>query len=94
MVGAIALCCANLVLADDVDMLRPIADIRLRYEAVEQVPQVADADAVTLRSRLGVETAKVWGTTLLAEGEFVWPLLDHYNSTVNGHTRYPVVADP
>lgn len=73
---------------------KPIIDARLRYEAVDQDPIAEDAEAITLRGRLGFQTGKVWGTTLLAEGEFVWPLIDDYNSTTNGNTQFPTVADP
>ncbi|HKE96443.1 MAG TPA: hypothetical protein VKB34_19195, partial [Povalibacter sp.] len=67
---------------------------RLRFEDVDQDPMTNQAEALTLRARLGFETGKAWETSLLAEGEFVWPLDDSYNSTTNGNTTYPVVADP
>lgn len=73
---------------------RPLADLRLRFEAVDQEPFAADARALTLRARLGFETGKAWNTALLVEGDFVWPLATRYNSTVNGKVAYPVVADP
>ncbi len=73
---------------------KPIIDTRLRYEGVDQDPMAEDADAVTFRARLGFETGKAWSTSLLAEGEFVWPWKTDYNSTINGKTQYPVVADP
>ena len=73
---------------------RPIADVRLRYEFVEQEPFTRDANAVTVRARLGFETGKAWSTALLVEGDAVWPLHTNYNSTINGKTLYPVVADP
>jgi hypothetical protein len=73
---------------------KPIADLRLRYELVEQEPFAKDANAVTLRARLGFETGKAWSTALLVEGDAIWPLQTHYNSTTNGKTLYPVVADP
>ncbi len=73
---------------------RLLADLRLRSEAVEQEPFGEDASALTLRGRLGFETGKAWNTVLLAEGDFLWPLQTDYNSTANGHTAYPVVADP
>ena len=73
---------------------KPIVDARLRYENVEQVGVPRDADAVTLRARLGFETGKAWETALLVEGEFVTPLDSNYNSTVNGKTQYATVADP
>jgi hypothetical protein len=73
---------------------KPIIDTRLRYEGVDQEPMAEDAEALTLRARLGFETGRAWNTSLLVEGEFVWPLISDYNSTVNGKTQYPVVADP
>jgi len=73
---------------------KPIIDTRLRFEDVDQDPMTNQAEALTLRARLGFETGKAWETSLLAEGEFVWPLDDSYNSTTNGNTTYPVVADP
>jgi len=74
--------------------IKPLADFRLRYENVDQEPFVEEAEALTLRARLGFEAGKVWDTTLLAEGDFLWPLVTDYNSTTNGKTAYPVVADP
>ena len=73
---------------------KPIADMRVRYESVEQEPFANDATAATLRARLGFETGKAWGTSLLVEGEAIVPLDTDYNSTTNGHTTFPVVADP
>ncbi len=73
---------------------KPLLDTRLRYESVEQDSLSSTAQALTLRGRLGFESGKVAGTTLLAEGEFVRPLVDDYNSTINGDTAHPVVADP
>jgi hypothetical protein len=73
---------------------KPIVDLRLRYEAVDQQPFARDADALTLRARLGFETGKAWSTALLVEGDFIWPLATNYNSTTNGKTLFPVVADP
>jgi hypothetical protein len=74
--------------------VKPILDTRLRYEGVAQDGAAQDAEAMTLRARLGFETGKVAGTALLAEGEFARPIVEDYNSTTNGNTAYPVVADP
>jgi len=74
--------------------VKPIVDTRLRFESVEQDGVVQTADALTLRARLGFESGKVAGTALLAEGEFVRPIVEDYNSTTNGNVAYPVVADP
>jgi hypothetical protein len=87
--------------ADDLGSLRnaiseakPIFDARLRFEGVDQAPMANDAEAITWRARLGFETGKVWNTALLVEGDLLWPLTSDYNSTTNGNTAYPVVADP
>jgi hypothetical protein len=72
---------------------KPIVDLRLRSETVDQQGMAEDAEAFTMRARLGFETGKAWNTTLLAEGDLLWPWETHYNSTVNGKTGYPVVAD-
>jgi hypothetical protein len=53
-----------------------------------------EADALTLRGRIGFETGRAWNTSLLAEADLMWPLEERYNSTVNRKTAYPVVADP
>ena len=108
----IAACCvavisaAPAVWADDlgpitaaIEQTKPLVDVRLRYENVEQTPFLHDADAATLRARLGFETGKIWGTSLLAEGDFMMPLDSRYNSTTfntpkNANAVYPVVADP
>ena len=74
--------------------VKPILDTRLRYESVEQDGVSETADAMTLRARLGFETGKVAGTSLLAEGEFVSPIIEDYNSTTNGNSDFPIVADP
>ena len=73
---------------------KPIAEARIRLETVDQEPFAEEAVSTTLRARLGFETGKAWGTSLLVEGEAVVPLVDDYNSTTNGNVTYPVVADP
>lgn len=71
-----------------------LLDWRLRHEAVEQQGFANDADALTSRVRAGFETAPLGATRLLAEGVWVADLVDDYDSTTNGNTQYPVVADP
>ncbi|HEX5377738.1 MAG TPA: hypothetical protein VFW47_04155 [Phenylobacterium sp.] len=71
-----------------------ILDARLRYETVSQDGFGKDAQALTLRTRLGYETPAWRGFKALAEGENVVALSDRYNSTTNGKTAYPTVADP
>lgn len=69
-------------------------DTRVRYEGVDQDAIAKEAEALTVRSRIGFETGRVLGTSLLVEGDLLWPLLTDYNSTTNGKTQYPIVADP
>jgi hypothetical protein len=71
-----------------------IVDLRSRYESVEQGGFTSEADALTNRLRAGFQTAPLKGTAFLAEGVIVDDLVDDYNSTTNGQTEYPVVADP
>lgn len=75
---------------------RPIFDARVRYENVDQDPLAEEAEANTLRLRLGFETGKAWGTSLTAEGEFLWPFAGGYreDNAVAANTAYPVIADP
>jgi hypothetical protein len=73
---------------------KPIVDLRLRSESVDQAGMAEEAEAVTLRARLGFETGKAWSTALLADADLLWPLDGDYNSTVNSKTLYPIVADP
>ncbi|WHU02520.1 alginate export family protein [Sphingomonas sp. NIBR02145] len=73
--------------------MKPIVDARLRYEGVDQAGLARDADALTLRVRAGFEL-KQGVFALLAESEGTLALSERYNSTVNGRTAWPVVADP
>ena len=75
---------------------KPIVDARVRYENVDQTPLAEESDADTMRLRLGFETGKAWSTSLLAEGEFVWPFDGEYreDNGVGVNAAYPVVADP
>jgi hypothetical protein len=71
-----------------------IVDMRLRYEGVGQDGFTEDAEALTSRIRAGFQTAP-WGkTAVLLEGVWVEDVVDDYNSTTNGETGFPVVADP
>lgn len=71
-----------------------IIDARLRYEDVSQDGFSKDAQALTLRTRLGYETPAWNGFRVLVEGENVTALSDGYNSTINGKTSRPTVPDP
>ena len=71
-----------------------IVDWRLRYESVDQTGMAETAEALTGRLRFGFQTAPLAKTRLLAEGVWIGAGIDDYNSTTNGHTQFPVVADP
>lgn len=71
-----------------------ILESRLRHEAVDQSGFTNTASALTLRTRLGFETAPWNGVRFLIEGENVVALGDEYNSTTNGKVTFPVVSDP
>ena len=79
---------------DFVATAKPILDTRLRFESVEQDGVAQTAEAITLRGRLGFESGEVADTALLVEGEFIRPIGEDYNDTINGNTAYPVIADP
>jgi alginate export protein len=100
--GVVLLAVGTAMAADPLDAAftatKPLLDARLRYEQVEQPTTAARteerAHALTARLRAGFETGKAWDTALLVEGEFVDAWVDDYNSTANGRTAYPIVADP
>lgn len=69
--------------------------IRYRYEWVEQENIAASAGASTMRTQLGYATGDYHGVGAFLQFEDVRVIGDeHYNSTINGLTLYPVVADP
>lgn len=94
LLGLAALAVPSLAAAADGPPGDIILDARLRYETVSQDGFAKDAQALTLRTRLGYETPTWRGFKALAELENVTALGEGYNSTTNGKLRYPVVADP
>jgi hypothetical protein len=81
--------------APDAPRTGPMLDLRYRTEVVDDAAFARDAVADTLRLRLGFRWVLAPGWQLYADGEHVEPLFgEHYNSTANGRTQYPVVADP
>jgi hypothetical protein len=73
----------------------PSLDLRYRYEHVEQDGLARDADAHTLRARVGYLTPQWHGWSALGEIDGVAHLgSDRFNDTRNGERAYPVVADP
>ncbi len=69
--------------------------LRYRYEYVDQDKTAHPANASTLKSRLTWNSGVVNGYKGLVEVDNVSVIgAERYNSTVNGLTSYPTVADP
>jgi len=82
-------------LVDAVKAGRLILDLRPRYEFVDQDNIASTADAFTVRTQLGWETGSWNDLKALVEFEDVRAIGgQRFNSTLNGRTAYPVVADP
>ena len=70
-------------------------DFRYRFEGVDEGGFAENAKASTLRTRLSLESAAWSGFSAMLELDDVRTIgVDDYNSTVNGKSQYPVVADP
>lgn len=77
-----------------IEAIEPIFNLRLRYEGVDQDGFAETADALTYRLRVGFETGAVADTKFLIDFDHIEDLVDDFNSTLNGNTNFPVVADP
>ncbi len=83
---------AGVAQAEDI-VLNPIGEARLRYEQVDQDGLPADAEALTLRVRAGVEAnAGRWST--LVEGQGNLAIIDDYFDGLHGAATRPLVGDP
>ena len=72
-----------------------LLDVRYRYEYKTQKGFSDNAYANTVRTRFGFETAKLNNLQFLLEFENVASIGDdHFNSTTNGRSQFPVIADP
>jgi hypothetical protein len=70
-------------------------NFRYRFEHVDQEGVEKKAKASTLRSRLTFRSVSYQGFSFLTEFDDVSAIGDDkYNSTTNGNSEYPVVADP
>lgn len=68
-------------------------NLRLRTEHVDDTAFVRDAGATTLRLRAGLHFRLGAGFGALMEGEGIASAGDGYNSSANGRTTYPLIAD-
>lgn len=71
-----------------------LLDARLRYSHADFGTFAQNANGVTYRFRAGFETGAVANTKFLIDFDHVRALNDDFNSTLNGNTQFPVVADP
>ncbi len=92
LVILLALSPAGVAHAQDVT-LKPLGEARFRYEQVNQDGLAADADALTLRLRAGVE-AKAGRWSALVEGQGTLAIVDEYFDGLHGAPTRPLVADP
>jgi hypothetical protein len=82
-------------LLDAIAAGRPVIDLRARYENVgDNSKPVQTGEAGTLRARLGYETGTWNGLSVQADFDQIWLLGGNYNSTRNGKTTLPIIADP
>ena len=85
----------NVSLIEAIKETKPLIDVRYRYEWKDQAGFATNADANTLRTRLGFETGEFYHFKVLLEFENVLSIgSDNFNSTTNGLTAFPVIADP
>lgn len=74
---------------------KPILDVRYRFEFVEQDGFSKDAKANTIRTRVGLETGRLYGMGIVFDAEWIQAIGSRsFNDTINGKTQFPVVADP
>jgi hypothetical protein len=73
----------------------PVLDARYRFEFVDQDGRPKDAKANTVRTRAGLETGRFFGLGFGFDVEWIEAIgSEDFNNTINGKTRFPVVADP
>lgn len=81
-------------LSDFLAQGRVLADVRYRFEDVDQQGFGRNADANTVRERLGYQTASFWDLKALVEVQANQHLSNGFNDTINGRTSYPQIPDP
>jgi len=81
-------------LVDAITKGKTTINFRLRNENVNQDGFADNANALTLRTRLKYSTGVFKGFSAVVEVDNVLALDNNYNSTINGRTNRPVIADP
>ena len=95
LVGLMAAPTAFAGLAEALRNGKTDVNARYRFESVDQDGLANDASASTVLGRLTWSSAAWGNVTAGIETDFVGVVgVDDYNSTTNGKTDYPIVADP
>ncbi|MCI5049867.1 MAG: alginate export family protein [Rickettsiales bacterium] len=70
-------------------------ELRYRYEFVDQAGFAQDAKSSTLRTHVGFQSGTYRNISGFVQIEDVSPIgHEKFNSSINGRTQYPLVADP
>nr|WP_298148250.1 hypothetical protein [uncultured Pseudomonas sp.] len=96
---ALLACASGAAVGEDFGKLiedgKLILDARYRYEHVDQDNALNNANAQTLRTRIGLQSGKWYGLSALVEADNVSRIGDaSYNSTRNGQGDFSPVVDP
>ena len=97
LVAALAMTAFNPVIALAEESIGAFyGDFRLRFETVSQNNALADADALTLRSRVGYKTETTNGFSAVLEIENSFSLIDDFSVPPAGVRtgEFSVIADP
>jgi hypothetical protein len=81
-------------ISDALSASKLLLDSNLRSEGVRQHGFAKEAEALTWRNRIGVQTGSFHNVSALVELNVTSVLDGKYNSTLNGKTLYPTVLDP
>ena len=73
--------------------IKPLAEVRARYEHVTQDGLAQDAEALTVRVRAGIQ-ASTGPWTALVEAQGTMAVIDDYYDGLRGAATRPLVADP
>ena len=96
---ALLACASGAAVGEDFGKLiedgKLILDARYRYEHVDQDNALNNANAQTLRTRIGLQSGKWYGLSALVEADNLSRIGDaSYNSTRNGQGDFSPVVDP
>lgn len=74
--------------------LKPLVDVRARYETVDQDGIARDADALTFRVRAGVEASVAKHVSAIVEAQGTLAAVDRYFDGLHPDASRPIISDP